>query len=129
MGFKCTANICWTFQSDYTNTKTAKLEPTKLTPLFALIAKTNFNYYVMYAYAIFVKLQLCFSYAMPMFVRVQTEMSVTSTFKQLKGQLVKEGFDPALISDKLYYEDSPKKKYIPLSIDLYNTILAGKSKL
>ena len=64
-----------------------------------------------------------------MFVRVQTEMSVTSTFKQLKGQLVKEGFDPALISDQLYYEDSSKKKYIPLSIDLYNTILAGKSKL
>ena len=65
----------------------------------------------MYEYAIFVKLQLCFSYAVPMFVRVQTEMSVTSTFKQLKGQLVKEGFDPALISDKLYCEDSPKKKY------------------
>ena len=66
---------------------------------------------------------------MPLFVRVQTEMSVTSTFKQLKGQLVKEGFDPTLISDKLYYEDSRKKNYIPLSTDLYNTILAGKSKL
>ena len=66
---------------------------------------------------------------MPMFVRVQTEMSVTSTFKQLKGQLVKEGFDPTLISDNLYYEDSRSMSYIPLSTDLYNMISAGKSKL
>ena len=64
-----------------------------------------------------------------MFVRVQKQMDLTSTFKQLKGKLVKEGFDPRLISDRLYYEDSVKKHYTPLTLDLYNRILVGKSRL
>ena len=66
---------------------------------------------------------------MPMFVRIQKQLDMTSTFKQLKGQLVKEGFDPRIISDTLYYEDSAKKHYTPLTLDLYNKLLVGKSRL
>lgn len=41
-------------------------------------------------------------YARPVFVRVQQDIDVTGTFKMVKGDLRREGYDLDLVSDSLY---------------------------
>ncbi|MBT4364165.1 MAG: long-chain-acyl-CoA synthetase [Desulfobacterales bacterium] len=65
-------------------------------------------------------------YARPYFVRICDERSTTSTFKLVKTNLQKEGFDPDLISESLYFLHPEKKTYIPLTKDLYGEIQSGK---
>ncbi|KAL3865941.1 hypothetical protein ACJMK2_043286 [Sinanodonta woodiana] len=67
-------------------------------------------------------------YAQPVFLRFPPEMSVTVTFKQLKTEFVKDGFNPHCISDPLFYADDRKKTYSPLTKDSYSQFLA-QSKL
>ncbi|NXN61211.1 S27A2 synthetase, partial [Rynchops niger] len=45
------------------------------------------------------------AYAAPRFVRIQDVLETTGTFKQCKGNLVKEGFDPNVIKDPLFFRD------------------------
>ncbi|NWH20501.1 S27A2 synthetase, partial [Grus americana] len=45
------------------------------------------------------------SYAAPRFVRIQDALEITGTFKQCKGNLVKEGFDLNVIKDPLFFRD------------------------
>ncbi|NWW51464.1 S27A2 synthetase, partial [Pedionomus torquatus] len=45
------------------------------------------------------------AYAAPRFVRIQDALEITGTFKQCKGNLVKEGFDPSVIKDPLFFRD------------------------
>lgn len=68
------------------------------------------------------------SYARPRFIRIQDALIVTGTFKQMKGKLVEEGFNPAVIKDPLFYlEDN--KGYIPMTQEMFNSIDEGKVKL
>uniref|UniRef100_A0A8C3RW79 long-chain-fatty-acid--CoA ligase n=1 Tax=Chelydra serpentina TaxID=8475 RepID=A0A8C3RW79_CHESE len=69
------------------------------------------------------------NYAIPRFVRLQDALEVTGTFKQCKGQLVKEGFNPALIKDPLFFLDESKTCFIPMSPQIYSSILDMKLKL
>ncbi|XP_014446683.1 long-chain fatty acid transport protein 6 isoform X2 [Tupaia chinensis] len=69
------------------------------------------------------------SYACPRFLRVQEKMETTGTFKLQKFQLVEEGFNPLKISDPLYFMDSVKKSYVPLTKELYDKIMLGEVKL
>ncbi|XP_009283743.2 PREDICTED: bile acyl-CoA synthetase [Aptenodytes forsteri] len=69
------------------------------------------------------------SYAAPRFVRIQDALEITGTFKQCKGNLVKEGFDPNVIKDALFFRDDKKKSYVPLSPDTYAAILDMKLNL
>src|SRR6185369_9646663 len=45
------------------------------------------------------------SYARPLFVRIQSELQVTATFKHTKNDLVREGYDPAVTTDAIYIND------------------------
>lgn len=55
-------------------------------------------------------------------------MVVTGTFKQMKGKLVEEGFNPAVIKDPLFYlEDN--KGYVPMTQEMFNSIDEGRVKL
>ncbi|MGQ7791969.1 long-chain-acyl-CoA synthetase [Faunimonas sp. B44] len=69
------------------------------------------------------------AYARPVIVRIQREIDATSTFKQRKVDLVKEGFDPALIADALYFLHPGRQAYVPLTADLYGDIVSGRLKL
>ncbi|XP_009577765.1 PREDICTED: very long-chain acyl-CoA synthetase-like, partial [Fulmarus glacialis] len=69
------------------------------------------------------------SYATPRFVRIQDALEITGTFKQCKGNLVKEGFDPNVIKDPLFFRDDKKKSYVPLNPDIYAAILDMKLNL
>ncbi|XP_075713977.1 long-chain fatty acid transport protein 2-like [Rhinoderma darwinii] len=69
------------------------------------------------------------NYARPRFVRVQESIEVTGTYKQRKVELVKEGFNPLIIRDPLYFLDETGKQYKPMDPHIYNAILERKLKL
>ena len=69
------------------------------------------------------------SYARPIFVRILPQMEITGTFKHRKVDLVREGFDPAKLSDGLYFRDPEKGRYIPLDISAFERIKAGQIRL
>lgn len=56
-------------------------------------------------------------------------METTGTFKLQKIQLVEEGFHPLKISDPLYFMDTLKKAYVPLTKEIYNQIILEELKL
>uniref|UniRef100_A0A8D0EWX3 long-chain-fatty-acid--CoA ligase n=1 Tax=Strix occidentalis caurina TaxID=311401 RepID=A0A8D0EWX3_STROC len=62
------------------------------------------------------------SYAAPRFVRIQDALEITGTFKQCKGNLVRDGFDPGATRDPLFFRDDTKKSYVPLSPDTFAAI-------
>jgi len=64
-------------------------------------------------------------YARPYFVRIRKEIDATSSFKQLKSNLQKEGFNPAHIKDPLYFLDPEKCKYIKITKNVYDDIEKG----
>lgn len=65
-------------------------------------------------------------YARPLFLRLREALDTTSTFKQHKIDLVREGFDPAIVTEPLYFLDPDKGAYIPLDTALYDRIQAGQ---
>ncbi|XP_051979206.1 hsFATP2a_ACSVL_like domain-containing protein [Xyrauchen texanus] len=68
-------------------------------------------------------------YARPRFIRIQNSLEVTGTFKMKKVKLVEEGFDTKLIQDPLYFLDLTQKKYIPLTQEVYKSIMSHDIKL
>jgi fatty-acyl-CoA synthase len=69
------------------------------------------------------------AYARPLFVRMQKSIDKTSTFKQRKINLVREGFDPQTIADRLYFDDPRAGGYVRLDADLYRQIQSGGVRL
>ncbi len=65
-------------------------------------------------------------YAQPLFLRLQTEIEVTGTFKYRKVDLVKEGFDPGRTGNLLYFDHPQEQRYVPLDKPLFNQICAGE---
>ncbi|XP_032601896.3 long-chain fatty acid transport protein 5 [Taeniopygia guttata] len=61
-------------------------------------------------------------YAAPRFVRIQAALETTGTFKQCKTNLVKEGFDPGLVRDRLFFRDAARRSYVPLSAATFAAI-------
>ena len=68
-------------------------------------------------------------YARPLFLRLQEEIEVTGTFKQRKVDLVKEGFDPAVIADPIYFNDPQSRSFVRLDPALYERIEKGQVQL
>ncbi|XP_038072811.1 very long-chain acyl-CoA synthetase-like [Patiria miniata] len=68
-------------------------------------------------------------YACPKFLRIMSEMQITGTFKHKKTDLAREGFDPNVISDPLFFMDTDKKTYAPLDNDAMRKIVIGKARL
>ncbi|XP_071345127.1 long-chain fatty acid transport protein 2 [Trachinotus anak] len=69
------------------------------------------------------------SYARPRFIRIQNAVEVTGTFKQMKVKLVEESFDPGRVQDPLYVLDDNEKAYVPLTAQVYCSIVSGNIKL
>ena len=64
-------------------------------------------------------------YARPVFVRVQSEMEVTGTFKMVKGDLKREGYDISAIDDPVYVMKPGSATYEALVPEYLETIRAG----
>ncbi|MDE2183543.1 MAG: long-chain-acyl-CoA synthetase [Alphaproteobacteria bacterium] len=69
------------------------------------------------------------AFARPLFLRLRPEMEITGTFKLKKADLVKEGFDPDVIADPLYWLDPVDSLYKPLTRETYAGIVSGAVKL
>jgi fatty-acyl-CoA synthase len=68
-------------------------------------------------------------YARPVFLRIQREIEATSTFKQRKIDLVKQGFDPAATEDPIYFLHPELQAYVRLDSMLHADIVSGKVRL
>jgi fatty-acyl-CoA synthase len=68
-------------------------------------------------------------YARPLFLRIQSEIDMTGTFKQKKVDLVRQGFNPAATGDPLYFNDPQAKAFVPLDAALYRRIESGEVRL
>ncbi|XP_048112545.1 very long-chain acyl-CoA synthetase-like [Alosa alosa] len=69
------------------------------------------------------------AYARPRFIRIQSALEVTGTFKQMKVKLVEEGFSPDAVRDPIHFLDEREKRYSPLTADMHAAILQGSVKL
>ncbi len=65
------------------------------------------------------------AYAVPVFLRVQGEAETTGTFKYRKVDLVKDGFDPEAVGDPVWFLHPDRKEYVPLTTDLYGSVVSG----
>ena len=68
-------------------------------------------------------------YARPIFIRLQHEIEITGTFKQRKVDLVREGFDPNVVTDPLFWLNPASGRYEPLTPTAYDAIVSGRVKL
>uniref|UniRef100_A0A336K116 Very long-chain fatty acid transport protein n=1 Tax=Culicoides sonorensis TaxID=179676 RepID=A0A336K116_CULSO len=68
------------------------------------------------------------AYARPLFIRVLKSVPMTSTFKVIKRDFVKDGFDLHKIEDPLYYLNSDGV-YRKFTEQDYDNIINGKAKL
>ena len=68
-------------------------------------------------------------FARPVFLRVSRETDTTSTFKFKKTNLVKAGFDPANISEPLFYADGGSDGYKKITPEIFAGINDGSVRL
>ena len=61
-------------------------------------------------------------YAWPLFLRIQPELEVTGTFKQIKSELKKDGFDPKIVRDPLFVMPPKQSAYVQLTDELHKAI-------
>lgn len=68
-------------------------------------------------------------YARPAFIRICCEIDATETFKQKKGDLARDGFDPDAIADPLFMLDPKSGAYVALDAEAYAQIVNGTIRL
>ena len=78
------------------------------------------------AFSRFVRRELP-AYAQPVFLRVQADIDVTGTFKMLKGNLKKDGYDPQRIAEPVYVLKPGAEAYEPLDAEFTSRIDAGEA--
>jgi fatty-acyl-CoA synthase len=67
------------------------------------------------------------AYARPAFVRIRRHVDLTGTFKYSKTELVREGYDPQVCGDLLYFDNA--EEFILLDRDLFERIQGGEFRL
>ncbi|KAF9986575.1 hypothetical protein BGZ65_007084 [Modicella reniformis] len=69
------------------------------------------------------------SYAVPRFLRIcERELETTGTFKNMKVELRKEGFDLGKVKDRMYWW-TPQGRYVPFGHTENDQILSGGARL
>lgn len=69
------------------------------------------------------------TYARPLFVRFQPKIAATSTFKQRKLDLVRDGFDPSRTDDPIYFDDPRQSDLVAIDAGLFDEINSGTIRL
>jgi len=69
------------------------------------------------------------SYAIPLFVRLVESLDITGTFKIKKVDFQREGYNPMIVQDPLYFYNSSQGGYCKLDVELYSDILEEKCML
>jgi fatty-acyl-CoA synthase len=93
--------------------------------MVAFVADKNFDFKALYQHLA----KNLASYANPVFLRIKKEIDNTGTFKHKKVELVKEGFNPSLVKDPLYFRDDTIKTFVPIDMELFSKIENGVIKV
>jgi len=91
----------------------------------AIVAKDNLNLTALRDHLA----QQLPEYARPVFLRIRKNNDVTTTFKQKKINLLKEGFDPSLTTDPIYFNDPQRKAFVRVDPELYDRIKNAEVRL
>ena len=67
-------------------------------------------------------------FARPVFVRVQQQLDVTGTFKMVKGDLSKDGYDITAYDDPVYVMKPRSDQYEPLDAEFVEQINQGEAR-
>jgi fatty-acyl-CoA synthase len=65
------------------------------------------------------------AYARPLFLRLVPSIALTGTFKLNKQELARQGYDPAVVNDVLYFDDRLTQEYVRLDVALCAHIQSG----
>jgi len=68
-------------------------------------------------------------FARPVFLRLLRSLDTTGTFKPMKQDLARAGFDPALIGGPLFFDDPRTRSYVPMDPELHSRIINGTLRL
>jgi fatty-acyl-CoA synthase len=68
-------------------------------------------------------------YARPVFIRISRELDATETFKQKKGELAREGFDPGAMADPIFMLEPTSGAYVALDSEAFAQIVDGAIRL
>uniref|UniRef100_A0A8D3D4X1 Long-chain-fatty-acid--CoA ligase n=1 Tax=Scophthalmus maximus TaxID=52904 RepID=A0A8D3D4X1_SCOMX len=68
-------------------------------------------------------------YARPVFLRISPNVDTTGTFKIQKTRLQREGYDPRLTTDQIYFLNTRSARYEAIDEELYNAIAEGRMSL
>lgn len=69
------------------------------------------------------------SYARPAFLRFRRECDLTGTFKYSKAELMRQGFNPDLTSDAIYFDNPETQTLQPIDRTLFDRIQSGQIRL
>jgi len=69
------------------------------------------------------------AYARPLFLRIRREIEVTTTFKQKKPALAREGYDPTTTTDDIYFDDPERRAFVRVDAALFDRINGGAFRL
>ncbi len=68
-------------------------------------------------------------YARPLFLRIRCEIEMTATFKPKKQDLSREGYDPNITADAIYFDDRVRQSFVKLDAVLYERLQNGNVRL
>ena len=68
-------------------------------------------------------------YARPLFLRIRGEIEMTATFKPKKQDLSREGYDPNITADVIYFDDRVRQSFVKLDAVLYERLQTGNVRL
>ncbi len=69
------------------------------------------------------------TYARPIFVRILSEIDTTGTLKYKKVDAVNDGFDPAVVSEPVYFFDLERAGYVLLDDESHSLICSGATRV
>jgi fatty-acyl-CoA synthase len=69
------------------------------------------------------------AYARPLFVRLVASLQLTGTFRHRNRELAQQGFDPAQVSEPLYFDDRSVPAYVKMTAALHEQIRSGTLRL
>lgn len=64
-------------------------------------------------------------YARPVFLRICGAIEATATFKPKKSDLMRQGYDPTVTGDFIYFNDPKRQAFVRLDGALYDRIEKG----
>jgi fatty-acyl-CoA synthase len=68
-------------------------------------------------------------YARPSFLRIRTGADLTGTFKYTNTELARQGYNPDIIADPLFFDLLESHAFVPLDRNLYDRIQTGQIRL